>query len=167
MSCKTNKEMLHSYTNNELSPLDTKAVSNHLEACTDCRREIAEIRKLKVILAEARPDKIDMIGLKESIMTAIRISKKVRTAAFDIKVMSRLATSLIACGLLVFFMSFTTLGSSLEAQSNKMNIDISGVSQKMVQPLAFINKGLQDMSSKLVDLNGITFRIQQKNRGGM
>jgi predicted anti-sigma-YlaC factor YlaD len=167
MSCKTYKEMLHSYTNSELSPLDTKAVSDHLATCTDCHREVAEIRKLKAILAEARPDRIELLGLKESIMTAIRITKKVRTAAFDIKVMSRLATSLIACGLLVFFMSFTTLGSSLEAQSNKINIDISGLSQKIVQPIALINKGLQDMSSKLVDLNGITFRLQQKIRGGM
>ncbi|OGO78636.1 MAG: hypothetical protein A2Y23_10190 [Clostridiales bacterium GWB2_37_7] len=167
MSCKTYREMLHSYINNELNPLETKAVCEHLEVCADCSGEVSEIKKLKAVIAAVKNDKLQISGLKESILSAIKVTQKVRAAAYDIKVVGRLATSLIACGLLVFFMNFTTLGSNLEVQSDKINIDIRSMSQKITQPMATINKGLTDMSSKIVDLNGITFRIEQKIRGGM
>jgi hypothetical protein len=167
MSCKTNKEKLHSYICDELSPSETKAVSEHLESCADCSREVGEIKNLKAVITAVKTDKIQITGLKESIMSAIKITKKVRVATYDIKVMGRLATSLIACGLLVFFMNFTALGSTIEEQSDKMNFDIGNIGQKITQPIALINKGLAGMSSKIIDLNGVTFRLQQKNRGGM
>lgn len=167
MSCKIYKEKLHSYINNELSTLEAKAISEHLEACNDCCRELNDIKKLKAVMAAVKTDMLQMNGLKESIMSAIKATKKIRTAAYDIKVLGRFAASLVACGLLIFFMNFTALGSNLEVQSDKMNIDISSIAKRITQPIAIINKGLTDMSSKIIDLNGITIRLEHKIRGGM
>jgi len=167
MSCKTYSIMLHSYLNNELNELETKEVSKHLEKCPDCTKEAEEIKKLKVLASAVKIDMIQLEGLKKNIMSAIRLTKKVRTLSYDIKVLSRLGTSLVACGVLALFLNFSALGSNLEAHSDKFDYRVQEIGQKIGQPISVINKGLSEMSNKIIDLNGITFRIQQRNRGGM
>jgi hypothetical protein len=166
MSCKTDKLMLHSYINNELSPIEKAELEIHLQGCHECKSEEAEIRKLKLTLSTAKPDKILLNDIKLNIMAAIKVTAKASAVVYDFKVLARLGSSLIACGILVFFLSFSTFGNNLEAQSSKLNSGMQGIMQKVSQPLSVVNKGLTDMSSKLVDLNGITFRLEQKNRGG-
>lgn len=167
MSCKIYREMLHSYINDELNALEATAVSEHLEACAACSKEVEEIKRLKVVAAAIKPEIIPISGLKENIMSAIKLTKKMRPAAYDVKVLGRLGASLVACGMLVMVLNFTSLGSNLEARSDKMNYDMQDIGQRITQPMALINEGLIDMSSKLVNLNGITFRLEQKIRGGM
>ncbi|HYE12334.1 MAG TPA: zf-HC2 domain-containing protein [Patescibacteria group bacterium] len=167
MSCKTYKPMLHSYINDELNFIEKTELERHLLECAECRKEEEEIKKLKRILSAVKPDKLPFIEFKENIMAAIKVTAKARAAAYDIKVLGRLGASLIACGILVFLLNFSTFGNNLEAGGNRMNIDMQGIGQKVSQPLGFINEGLANMSSKLVNLNGITFRLEQKIRGGM
>lgn len=167
MDCKINKPMLHSYLNNELSISEATAVTKHLEECSYCRREIEEIKKLKVITAAIKIDMIPLEGLKNNIMAAIKITQKVRALSYDIKVLRRLGTSMVACGVIALLLNFTSMGSSLEIHSDKLSDDIWEARQKISQPISVINKGLTEMSDKLIDLNGITFRIKQKSRGGM
>lgn len=152
MNCKTYRESLHSYVNQELDASETAAVAEHLKACPECQREAEEIIKLKSIAKTFRPDMIQLDNIRGNIMSAIKASKKALSVAYDIKVLGRLGTSLIACGLLAFVLNFSYIDST--------KYDIN-------QPLAYINKGLQTMSSKIIDLNGITFRLEQKYKGGM
>lgn len=166
MNCNTERPMLHSYINNELNPTEKEEIRNHLLQCHECKNEEAEIRKLKLIISAVKLDKMQLDNIKGSIMAAIKITAKVSAAVYDFKVLSRLGKSLIACGILVLFFSFSTFGNHLEVQSNKLNWDMQGIIQKVSQPLSVVNKGLTDMSSKIVDLNGITFRLEQKIRGG-
>jgi len=166
MNCKTERPMLHSYINNELNPIEKAELKRHLHQCHECKNEEAEIRKLKLIISAVKLDKMQLDNIKGSIMTTIKITAKASAAAYDFKVLSRLGTSLIACGILVLFLSFSTFGNNLEVRSNKLNLGMQGIIQKVSQPLSVVNKGLTDMSSKLVDLNGITFRLEQKIRGG-
>ena len=166
MSCKTDRLMLHSYINNELNPIKEAELKRHLQECHECKNEEAEIRKLKHIISAVNLDKIQLNNIKENIMAAIKITAKASAAVYDFKVLGRLGTSLIACGILVLFLSFSTFGNNLEVHSDKLNLGMQGIMQKISQPLSVVNKGITNMSSKLVDLNGITFRLEQKNRGG-
>lgn len=166
MSCKTDIIMLHSYINNELNPIEKAEVERHLQDCIQCRNEEAEIRKLKYIISSVKLDKVQLNSIKENIMAAIKVTAKASAIVYDFKVLGRLGTSLVACGILVFFLSFSTIGSNLEVRGDKLNVGVQGIGQKISQPLSIINKGFTDMSSKLVDLNGITFRLEQKIRGG-
>lgn len=166
MSCKTDKIMLHSYINNELNPLERAELEIHLKQCPECKNEEAEIRKLKLIISAVKLDKIQLDNIKGNIMAAIKVTAKASAIVYDFKVLGRLGTSLVACGILVFFLSFSTFGNNLEVHSNKLNLGMQEVMQKISQPLSVVNKGLTDMSSKLVDLNGITYRLEQKIRGG-
>ena len=167
MSCKIYRPMLHSYTNNELSAIEKAELERHLRECSECRNEEAEIKKLKLIASAIKLDKVLLNDIKENIMAAIKVTAKASVAVYDFKVLGRLGASLIACGILVFFINFSTVGNSLETGSNKLNLNMQGIGQKISQPLGMINKGLADMSSKLVNLNGITFRLEQKIRGGI
>lgn len=166
MSCKTDRLMLHSYINNELSPIEKAEIERHLKDCHECRNEEAEIRKLKLIVSSVKVDKVQLNSIKENIMAAIKVTAKASAVIYDFKVLGRLGNSLVACGILVFFLSFSTVGSNLEVHSDKLNSGVQGIGQKISQPLSIINRGITDMSSKLVDLNGITFRLEQKIRGG-
>ena len=103
---------------------------------------------------------------KKSNTLSIKVTKKVSTVVYDFKVLTRLGTSLVACGIVVLFLSFSTFGNNLEARSNKLNLGMQGIGEKISQPFSIINKGLTDMSSKIVNLNGITFRLEQRIRGG-
>ena len=167
MSCKIYKEMLHSYINKELNPFEASEVTKHLAVCPECRRQEAEILSLKAIAAELRPPMLPLDGLKESIMSAITTVKKVRPPSYDIRVLGSLGTSLVACGVLALFLNFSAVGSGLEASRPDKNPGWHAFGQRIVQPVAAFNKSLMDISDKLFDLNGITFRLENKFRGGM
>lgn len=166
MSCETDRLMLHSYVNNELNSIEKAETERHLQECQDCKNEVEEIRKLKFIIASIKPDKIQLDNIKGNIMAAIKVTVKASAAVYDFKVLGRLGRSLVACGILVLFLSFSTVGNNLEVHSSKLNIEMQAIGQKITQPLSMINRGITDMSSKLVDLNGITYRLEQKIRGG-
>lgn len=166
MDCKTDRLMLHSYINNELDSIEKAELESHLQSCNECKSEEAEIRKLKFIISSVKLDKIQLSNIKGNIMAAIKVTAKARAAVYDLKVLGRLGASLIACGIVVFFLSFSTIGNNLEVHSSKLNIGVQGIMQKVSQPFSAVNRGITDMSSKLVDLNGITFRLEQKIRGG-
>jgi predicted Fe-S protein YdhL (DUF1289 family) len=152
MNCKTYKESLHSYINQELNASEAAAVAEHLKSCPGCQREAEEIIKLKAIAKAFKPDIIQLNNIKGNIMSAIMAPKKVLSMSYDIKVLGRLGASLVACGLLAFALNFSSIDS--------IKYDIN-------QPIAYMNKGLQNMSSKIIDLNGITFRLEQRYKGGM
>lgn len=167
MSCKTYSPMLHSYINNELNVLEKAEVQRHLQECQACREEELEIKKLKFIINKVKLDKVQLIDMKQSIMAAIKVTAKAHAAAYDIKVLGRLGASLVACGILVLLLNFSALGNNIEAQRDKLNYKTQGVGQIVAQPIDIMNKGLTDMSSKILNLNGITFRLEQRIRGGM
>jgi hypothetical protein len=166
MSCKTDGLMLHSYINDELRPIEKAELERHLKQCPECRNEAEEIRKLKLIISSMKPDKVQLNNIKGNIMAAIKVTAKASAAVYDFKVLGRVGRSLVACGILVFFLSFSTISSDLEVHSDRLNIEMQGIGKKLTQPLSMINRGITDMSTKLVDLNGITFRLEQKIRGG-
>jgi hypothetical protein len=167
MSCKTYNPMLHSYINNELNVLEKAEVERHLQECQECKNEELDIKRLKLVIDKAKPDKVQLMDIKQNIMAAIKVTVKARTAAYDIKVLGRLGASLIACGMLVLFLNFSALGNNIEAQRDKLGFGAQGVGQIVAQPIDIMSKGLTDMSSKILDLNGITFRLEQRIRGGM
>jgi predicted anti-sigma-YlaC factor YlaD len=158
--------MLHSYINGELNQLECASVQAHLASCNDCSKEILEIKKLKSIIKQTKLESIKLDELKYNIMTAIKTTQKA-AASYDARVIWRLGTSLIACGLMVMVLNFTSFGSEAKLHMDKMNIEIQAIEEKITQPIAFINKGLAEMSSGIMNLDGITFRIQQRIRGGM
>ena len=141
-------------------------MQNHLASCDDCSKEMQEIRALKNIIKQTKLECINLDELKYNIMSAIKNTPKAM-ASYDAKVVWRVGTSLIACGLMVMVLNFTSLGGEVKLHTDKMNIGFQSFGEKITQPIAFINQGLADMSDRIVNLDGITFRIQQKIRGGM
>lgn len=166
MSCKTYKSMLHSYVGNELSDLEESLMRRHLEDCRDCRQEILEIKRLQNLMPQIKEKPIYLAEIKGNVMAAIKSSKAVRTVMYDSKVLWHMGISMIACGLLVFAMNFIPMTGEFASGSHNSSF-AQHVGQKLVQPIAVLNKGLVQISNNIVDLNGITFRLEQKIRGGM
>lgn len=166
MSCKEYREILHSYANNELSEIQQTAISEHLESCVACKDELTEIKKLKQLLRTLKPEGFQLDELKGNIMSVIRANKK-KVAAYDIKVLTKLGASMVACGIIALVINFTSLGAGLTQYTAYISPGFESTSEKIDQPMAFINKGLINMSDGIVSLDGIMFRIGQKIKGGM
>lgn len=164
MSCKIYREMLHSYVSNELNPFEKEEMNKHLEGCPHCRREYEEILQLKRIAVELKPQVFQLDDLKAGILAAIAPLKKKPKVTYDIKVLWRLGASLVACGVLALYLTFTSVGMGPNQEANQ-NMEQFG--QRLSQPFAAINKGLSDMSDSIFNLNGVTIRIEKKIRGGM
>lgn len=166
MSCKTYKNMLHSYIRNELSTMEEAAVKSHLKTCPDCGREVEEIKKLQAAISTIKQDKIQLDGIKVNIMNVIKTAKKAKTAVYDFKVLSRLGTSLVACGILAFLLNLSSAGSHIDTAKIGLPMEMLNFKQKIVQPAALLNESLTGISNKIIDLNGISFRLEQKIKGG-
>lgn len=166
MSCKVYKEKLHRYADNELSEIEKSVIAKHLEICPDCSNELAEIKKLRQMLGNLRFQGVQLDAVKQSIMSVIRESKK-KVPVYDIKVLTRLGASMIACGLIVLVLNFSSLGDRLEEYSLPISQAMRSTMEKINQPIAFINKGMSNVSDFVFNINGMTFEIEQKIKGGM
>jgi anti-sigma factor RsiW len=166
MNCKIYKELLHSYVGNELNPFEREEMDKHLEGCLSCRRAYEEILQLKRIAAELKPQGFQLTGLKAGILAAITPLKP-KVPTYDIKVVWRLGASLVACGVLALYLNFSSAGILPNAEAIQENQSIKQFGQKLSQPFAALHKGLSDMSDGIFNLNGISIRIEKKNRGGM
>lgn len=166
MSCKEYREILHSYANNELGEIQQAAISEHLDSCAACNNELTEIKKLKQMLRTLTPEGFQLDELKGNIMSVIRANKK-KIATYDIKVLTRLGTSMVACGIIALVLNFTSLGAGLTQYTAYISPGFESTGEKINQPMAFINERLINMSDGIVNLDGIMFRLGQKIKGGM
>lgn len=166
MSCKEYREILHSYANNELDEIQQAAISEHLESCAACSNELTEIKRLKQMLRALTPEAFQLEELKGNIMSVIRANKK-KVAAYDIKVLTRLGTSMVACGIIALVLNFTSLGAGLTQYAAYISPGLGSTSEKINQPMTFINERLVNMSDGIVNLDGMMFRLGQKIKGGM
>lgn len=166
MNCKAYREMLHSFADNELNEIEKSIVSEHVENCAACRDELVEIKRLKHMLTSLRFHDAQLGGIKESIMATIRETKK-KVPAYDIKVLTRLGASMIACGLIALVLNFTGLGEGLNRYALPISQAYDSTIKKIDQPIAFINKGMTNMSEFIFGTNGMMFEIEQKIKGGM
>ncbi len=166
MSCKAYRDMLHSYVNNELNEIQQADISEHLKSCTACNNELTEIKSLKKILITLKPEGFQLGEIKDNIMSTIRASKK-KAVTYDIKVLTRLANSMIACGVIVMVLNFTSLGDGLTQYAGDTSTGQKSTEEKIGQPMTFINNGLTNISDGIVSLDGIIFRTGQRIKGGM
>jgi predicted anti-sigma-YlaC factor YlaD len=165
MNCKAYRDMLHGYANNELNEIERSIVSEHLKSCPSCSDELEEIKKLKLVLGSLKLQNVQLDGIKDSIMSMIEISR-IKASTYNVKVLARLGTSMIACGLIALVLNFTILGDALAQQIRPISQAVNNTVGKIDQPLAFINKGMTDMSDFIFDVNGMMFDIEQKIKGG-
>lgn len=166
MSCKAYREMLHSYASNELNEIDHAAISEHLKSCAACSNELKEINSLKQVFSSLKSKGFQLDEIKCNIMSAIKKNKK-KTAAYDIKVLTKLGASMIACGIISMILNFTSLGDGLIQHTGCISTGFKSNVGKLEQPMENFGKGLINMSDRIVSLDGIMFRIGQKIKGGM
>jgi len=152
MDCGKCMENLHSYISGSLNELESKVISKHLKTCDKCRKranEIMELKRLAKISSEGVV--IPPPELKESIMAAIDFGKYKNVYKATFGEFTSWGKSLVAAGFIMLMINIAPADIS----------KVSNVTDKIIKPLSTINQSVGSFSNKVLELDGISGRIER------
>lgn len=150
MNCSRIKDSLHSYLAGDIEGLEKFLIEEHLKKCNVCKEELEQIKTMEKFLKGYS----DIVLVPQSFATEImdtidlkryRIPQK--STVYNLKSMG---VSLVCAGIMLF-----VLNSNFEVFVNS------------AKPMSFIDKGLTQITGRIMELDGITGRIENKLYGGM
>lgn len=166
MRCNEYRNMLHEYANGRLSELESHKVTRHLKSCDRCRRELAEIKKLKEFLKLSFQDGMILpMDLKSDIMASINLKKYKKLYKNTLGELANWGMSLVAAGLILLLINMTPTENIVHVQ-NEWDNTRENITEKLYQPLSSINRGLDKFTERITQLDGITGRIEREKKGG-
>jgi len=166
MCCDENRGMLHEYAAGKLSELESYAVARHLKACDRCRRELAEIKALKVFLKSGFQESIiPSMDLKSSIMASVDLKRYKKSYRNTLGEMANLGMSLVAAGLILLILNTAPKDDLVRVQNELYNTG-ENITQKISQPFSSINERIDNLTNSITQLDGIMGRIEREKEGG-
>ncbi len=166
MHCNKYKNIYHEYVSGKLNELESHAVAKHLKSCDKCRREVEEIRELRTILRDGFHEGIAApAGLKSDIMALIDLKKYKNIHKNNLGEMASWGMSLVAAGLILLFINMTPQDRIARVQY-KWGARSGHIVQKIYRPFDSINGGLEKLTDGIVQLDGITGRLEKGREGG-
>lgn len=162
MCCNENRGMLHEFATGKLSELESRAVARHLKSCDRCRRELADIKALKVFLRSGlQEDIIPPMDLKSSIMSSVDLKRYKNTLGE----MTNLGMSLVAAGLILLILNTAPKDDLVRVQNELYNTG-ENITQRISQPFSSINGRIDKLTNSITQLDGIMGRIEREKEGG-
>lgn len=167
MDCSRYRQSLHGYVSGSLNELEKQAVSRHLEKCEKCRSEADEISLLRRFFAEsAAKAPAPAEDLKLSIMASIDLNRYKPVRKVKRWEMTNWGISLVAAGLILLLVNISPNGGSvIESNMNLLKVGES-ISERLSQPISTINSGLNGITNKIIQLDGISGRLEKEKKGG-
>lgn len=166
MNCSRLRENLHTYAKGECDKAEEYEILMHLGNCSACSKELDEIKKVKQLLINHIEKAIIPLDLSDSIILAIdhnRYKKALNRKVIDI---SNWGRSMIAAGVIILVMNiFQPMYNGQQIQNNLVYATGS-IGEKIVNKVDSINSGIAVLKVKLIELNGITSRVERNIRGG-
>lgn len=165
MHCNEYRNSYHQYVSGKLNELESHAVAKHLRSCDRCRREVEEIKELKAFLSYCYQNIISPpTGLKSDIMASINLKKYKKAYRNNLGEMASWGMSLVAAGLILLFINITPADNIARVQNEWDNRSVS-IIQRINQPFSSINGGLEKLTKGIVQLDGITGRLEKEKEG--
>lgn len=166
MRCNEHRYNLHEYAIGKLSELESHAIARHLKTCDKCRRELKEIKELKVFLMSGfQESMIPPMDLKSNIMASINLKKYKKVNKNNWGELANWGMSLVAAGLILLLINVTPMENILRTQ-NEWDNTKGNITQKICQPFSSINERLDKLTERVTQLDGITGRIEREKEGG-
>jgi len=166
MRCNEYRNNLHEYAKGKQCELESHATAKHLKTCEKCRRELNEIKELKIFLMSGfQESMIPPMDLKSNIMASINLKKYKKTSKNNWVELANWGMSLVAAGLILLLINVTPMENMLRAQ-NEWDNTKENITQKIYQPFSSINERLDKFTEKVTQLDGITGRIEREKEGG-
>lgn len=159
MDCNKCREKLHDYAKDSLDISSSIAVDKHLGICADCRRELDDILRLKEIGKTFDYSPELQRELRTSIMASIDPGRYKQPKRKNTNEMMKWGISMVAAGLVMMVLNI------MPVTTNVMNVPTNH--SKLIQSLDNFGKGFTSMSQRLIQLDGITERLQREHKGGM
>lgn len=152
MNCDKYREVLHEFAAGSLNELDSKAIEKHLKICESCRREVYEIREIRRLLkSSSECIAFPPIDLKSNIMSSVNLGKYNSIYKATLGELTNWGMSLVAAGFILLFMNLAPMS----------NVTAANISEKVMNPMAAINKSVDGFSEKIMELDGISGRIER------
>ncbi len=167
MDCSKYRQSLHAYASGSLSELEMQAVATHLGKCEKCRKEAEEIDLLRGFFAECTPKApAPDEEMRASVLAAIDLTRYKPVRKAKGREMANWGMSLVAAGLILLIISITPNGESL-MQSNMSLIKLGECfGEKLSQPISRINNGINGITDSIIQLDGISGRLEKGKKGG-
>ncbi len=166
MCCNEYRYNLHEYSTGKLSELESHATIKHLKSCEKCRRELEEIRALKSFLKAGIQDMpLPPMDLKSGIMKSINLRRYDAPRRNTLGELANWGMSLVAAGLILLLVNIAPAGDLSQAQ-NDWDTRRENIREKIYQPISSINEGLDEFTSRITQLDGITGRMEREKKGG-
>ncbi len=150
MNCNRVKDSLHSYLAGEIEGLEKLLIEEHLKKCNVCKEELDQIKTMKILLKGCRENVLASQSFAIKIMANIDLERyhiSQKKAVYNLK---NIGVSLVCAGIMLFMLS--------------SNLQVFMDSPKA---MSFIDKSVIQISGRIMELDGITGRIENKLYGGL
>lgn len=166
MCCNEYRNSLHEYASNSLSELEYHAVSKHLKTCEKCRRELEEIKAMKAILSSGFEENLmPPVDLKASIMASINLRKYKKAYKNTLGELANWGMSLVAAGVILLFINVAPVQNMALVQS-ELDSTRQSIARIISRPFSSISEGLDKITERITELDGISGRIERDREGG-
>lgn len=144
MNCDKYRVNLYGFAAGSLNDLENKAILKHLKSCEKCRKEVDEIRDIRRLLKSGSESVVSpQTDLKSNIMNSINLKKYKNAYKATLGELTNWGMSLVAAGLILLF------------------INLSPTEKIIFQPINSINKSVGGFTEKIMELDGISGRIER------
>ncbi|HYE81608.1 MAG TPA: zf-HC2 domain-containing protein [Clostridia bacterium] len=166
MCCNEIRNNLHGYASGKLNELESHSTAKHLKSCDKCRRELEEIRAMKIFLkSDLRENVTPPLDLKSGIMASINLNKYKKVYKNTLGELANWGMSLVAAGLILLFASIGPADNIVQVRNDWDNAR-EGIRDKIYQPFSSINERLDKFTDRITQLDGITGRMEREKEGG-
>lgn len=125
MTCYRSRDNWHSYVKNSLNEAELVGMSTHLSHCSECRDIVSVIQETAGIFAKSRVIIAPPAAIKINVMMAIEENRYKKVSASHLFESKNWGFSMVAAGLLLFALNFTSLTPNFErGQVSEFNVQI-------------------------------------------
>ncbi len=154
MNCINVKKILNRYQDNELGDIEREKLSNHLEICTECSKELTEMNNIisDLLKLESVPAPLNF---EHKIMSQIYKKEDKRVSFFPVRYISIVYT-------LIFIIFFSFGLFLIDIENPQKNIIISNADINISALLASEQElGLLDIQGRIINL--VEIEIKNEN----
>lgn len=167
MSCKKYEDKLHSFAIGSLKEAERLELEMHLESCVSCKQEVYDIKRTADFIKANRTVPILPIEMKQNIMASIdlkRYKSADRKNRFELK---NWGASMIAAGLILFALNLSHYTNYYLAKESYLYNIGNEIGKKILLPINNLGQSANTVFGKIIELNGITMRMEESKKGGI
>ncbi|MFZ5353045.1 MAG: anti-sigma factor family protein [Bacillota bacterium] len=166
MNCDRHKTGLYSFVKGNMNEFEKKVLAEHRQECADCRKELHELKIIEAIYDECFPMIQLPANFTAGIMASVNLKKYKDEKKKKLRNLANIGMSMVAAGILMILLNFSPISVGDSSTQSSLHNTVNSISSKVAQPVNYINRGVSNLTGKLINLNGIFGRIETQIKGG-